>query len=187
MLTRRAHAPCLSATHARTTARSVLDFWARGSGLTAISLYFKDSASGSVTSDVRFTRADLLDDETISVLSADDDGWLHIRVNIAKLRAGNASAPATTKTAAASASASCGPGAAAAAASAASFDRIVFADVSGMGFRLQLDDVTLLLSPELASAFSAASFTFPTSPSGLLPVFGSDLTSVRARVAAATG
>lgn len=53
------------------------------------------------------------------------------------------------------------------------FDRITLVDVSGMGFRLVLDDISIV-PPELAGGFTASDFTVPS----ILPVFGQDLTAV---------
>lgn len=100
-------------------------------------------------SDIRFARADQMDDNTVSIISSDNDGWLRIRVNLERL---NSSCSST-------------------------FDRIIFADVSGMGFNLQLDDMRLLYGDAVAN-FAASGFTFPTQTGSLLPVFGDDLTAV---------
>jgi len=64
---------------------SVLDFWVKGSGLTAISLYIKDSVTKTLSKDVRFNQARL--PEGITVLDNDDDGFIHIQVALSSLRA----------------------------------------------------------------------------------------------------
>lgn len=84
----------------------------------------------------------------ITVLASDNDGWLHMRINLENLNT------------------SCGNN---------NFDRIIFEDVSGMGFYLQLDDMKLLYG-SAASNFAASAFTFQAGD--LLPVFGDDMTVV---------
>lgn len=62
---------------------------------------------------------------------------------------------------------------------ATTFDRIVATDVSGMGFRLLLDDVKLLYSTENLQKFQASSFVSQTTQAArVLPVFGQDYTTV---------
>lgn len=58
------------------------------------------------------------------------------------------------------------------------FDRIYLVDVSGMGFRLQLDDIKIV-PIDLVEDFGASAYTAPAAGS-ILPVFGNDLTSVSA-------
>lgn len=64
---------------------SVLDFWIKGSGLTAISLYIKDSVTKTLSRDVRFNQARL--PEGVTVLDNDDDGFIRIQVALSSLRA----------------------------------------------------------------------------------------------------
>lgn len=119
----------------------------------------------SACSDVRFTRAASFDQQTVMVMASDEDGWLLIKVDVSKLR--------TNVTACAS----------------NSFDRVVMADVSGMGFRLQLDDVKLLISSEADLPVAASEgWTFPSPlTTNLLPVFNTDLAQVCLQAAAAVG
>jgi hypothetical protein len=142
---------------------SVLDFWVKGSGLTAISLYIKDSATKTLSKDVRFQRADLLP-AGVTIRGNDEDGWLHIQVALSALR--------TTSDANSTAGAAAG---ACVTGVSQHFDRIVFADISGMGVTLMLDGVKLMNK----DAITAASFfmpSFTTRP----PVFGEDLINLRA-------
>lgn len=99
-------------------------------------------------SDIRFARAEQVDTDVITVLSSDNDGWLHMRINLANLNT------------------SCGG---------SNFDRIIFEDVSGMGFFLQLDEMKLLYGSAVPN-FAASAFTFQSG--NLLPVFGDDMTVV---------
>eukprot|EP00775_Hariotina_reticulata_P008272 gene8272-8460_t len=91
------------------------------------------------------------------VMASDEDGWLQIKVDVAKLR--------TNVTTCAS----------------SSFDRVVMADVSGMGFRLQLDDVKLVISSEADMPVTASEgWTFPSPlTTNLLPVFNTDLAQLQ--------
>jgi hypothetical protein len=138
----------------------VLDFWAKGSGLTAINLYIKDSASKTISKDVRLQRADQLQDG-VKILGADDDGFLHIQLSLSALRV----TPNTT-----AGGQQCDTGVA------QHFDQITFADISGMGFTLVLDDLKLISS----QAVSAASFMLPGISSTRPPIFGDDLPNLRA-------
>lgn len=131
---------------------SVLDFWVKGSGLTAISLYVKDSATKTLSKDVRFQRADLLP-EGVKILQNDDMGFIHVTVALSYLRSAS----------------SCGGGVL------AHFDRIIFADISGMGFTLVLDDIKLASK----NVIEASSFFVPAGPTRA-PVFGEDLPGLRA-------
>jgi hypothetical protein len=117
------------------------------------------------SSDVRFTRAANFDDQAVMVVASDEDGWLQIQVEVAKLR--------TNVTTCAS----------------NSFDRIIMADVSGMGFRLQLDDVKLQISSEGDMPVTASEgWSFPSPlTTNLLPVFNTDLTQVCLQAAAVGG
>lgn len=138
----------------------MLDFWAKGSGLTSISLYFKDSATNTLSKDVRFQRADQLQ-PGVFILENDDDGFIHFRVELNALR-GTDNSTYDGKD-------SCGTGVS------QHFDRVVFADISGMGFNLVLDAVKLISK----DAVTAASFFLPamaTRP----PIFGDDLTNLKA-------
>jgi hypothetical protein len=145
---------------------SILDFWVKGSGLTAISLYIRDSATKTLSQDVRFHSPDQLQ-AGITILGNDDDGFIHIQVALSALRAGtNSSDPA---------SASCGGGFQKY--QVLPFDAIVFADISGMGFTLVLDDVKLVSKDAIAA--SAAPW-LESSNNVRPPVFGDDLTNLKA-------
>lgn len=134
-------------------------------------------------SDVRFNNADSLEEDSVMVLSSDDDGWLHMQVNLARL---NNTAPTACASASGASiarvhgSAGISLGTSSLISGVPSFDRIVFSDVSGMGFHLQLDDVRLLVNgADVAPRFAASAFTPILSAGGLLPVFGQDLFGVR--------
>lgn len=141
----------------------MLDFWAKGSGLTAISLYIKDSASKTNSRDVRFQRADQLQDG-VRILGSNEDGFLHIQLALSALRV------TPNLTTDGSGGQQCNTGVA------QHFDRITFADISGMGFTLVLDDVKLVSR----DAISAASFMLPMMSGTRPPVFGDDLPNLRA-------
>lgn len=105
---------------------------------------------------MRFQRANQVQDG-VTILGNDDDGFIHIQVALNALRATDNSTHD-----------GCGTGVS------QHFDRIVFADISGMGFTLVLDDFKLI-SPNV---MKASDFFLPTL-STLPPVFGDDLLSLK--------
>lgn len=143
--------------------RSVLDFSAKGSGLTAISLYIKDSTSKTISRDVRFQRADQLQDG-VRILGSDEDGFLHIQLALSAL------CVTSNLTTDGSAGQQCNTGVV------QHFDIITFADISGMGFTLVLDDLKLISK----DAVSASSIMPPVRGSRRPPIFGDDLPNLRA-------
>lgn len=150
--------------------RTVLDLWLKGSGLTSVALYVKNTASKQLSREVRFQRADQLQDG-VSILSNTDDGFLHVQVDLSALRITSNSTSAAIPSAAGAAS--CGGPAAAAA---ARFDRIVIADISGMGFTLVLSEVTLLSKDTIQASDLQTPAIMATKP----PVFAADLNALKA-------
>lgn len=137
---------------------SVLDFWAKGSGLTSISLSVMDTATNVLSRDVRFTNAEAMRG-AVNVLGNDDDGFIHLQVDLAALHP-------TSSSPSSSVAPTCD--------GLQSFDRIVIADVSGMGFLLVLDDIKLI-SGDLLSASA-----MPLMPvSSVVPVLGDDLVRLK--------
>ncbi|GBF90459.1 peptidase S8 [Raphidocelis subcapitata] len=135
------------------SADAVLDLWAQGSGLLAVSIYFEDTADRRFSRDVRLARAGQLDDPAITVLGSTDDGWTRLSIDVAALSAGT---------------------------DAREFDRIVFKDVSGVGFRLALDDVVLHPRAVGAAAFDPDAFQRLQIRSRLVPLFNADLATPNA-------
>jgi hypothetical protein len=131
-------------------------------------MFIKDQATKTESRDVRFSRADQLP-SAVTILGSDDDGWIHIRIDLKALRttSDNTSATASASATSSSPSSSCSAGV-------ARFDKIVISDVSGMGFHLMLDDVQLI-SPDL---FAASSLLMPQPASCRVPVFNQDLTTL---------
>ena len=111
---------------------------------------------------MRLARADLIDEAAVTVRGSDDDGWIRLTISPAALAPDAASSPAA--------------GASGAGAGAASYDRIVFRDVSGAGFRLAL--ASARFAAPLAAA-GAAGDAFERlaarAAAGLAPVFNADL------------
>lgn len=107
---------------------------------------------------MRFQRPNQLQDG-VSILGSDDDGFFHLQIALNAL----------VNRSSTSSHSECSAGIT------DHFDRIVLADVSGMGFTLVLDDIKLLSS----EAIAAASFFLPTMATKA-PVFGDDLTSLKA-------
>lgn len=137
-----------------TSDHSILDFWVKGSGITSISLYVMDSVSTTVSRDVRFTSNETMLGTTI--LGNDDDGFMHVQVDLNVLR---------TNTSAADSTATCNT---------KRFDTIVMADVSNMGFRLVLDDIKLIPA---ATFTASASDILPISR--MIPVLADDLDDLK--------
>lgn len=156
----------------------MLEFWAKGSGLSSISLYIKDSATKTLSRDVRFNQLSQIPGG-VTILGSDDDGFIRIQVALSSLRtvvtADNSSEANNTE---ANSSASTSQGSCGTTGVAQHFDRIVFADISGMGFFLVLDDINLVSS----DAVSASDFRWPTLAAApvRLPVFGDDLIGLKA-------
>uniref|UniRef100_A0A383V4M1 Peptidase S8/S53 domain-containing protein n=1 Tax=Tetradesmus obliquus TaxID=3088 RepID=A0A383V4M1_TETOB len=134
---------------------SVLDFWAKGSGLTSVAIFVRDGSSRSESNDLRLSRQDQ-DTNVVAVIGANDDGWQHYRINLAAL-VPSKSGLAGSQT----------------------FDQIIIKDVSGMGFNLILDNVQLLLG---LSDFKVSEFLFTAAEgrsTALPPVFGNDLNKLK--------
>ncbi|WIA43022.1 hypothetical protein OEZ86_009556 [Tetradesmus obliquus] len=134
---------------------SVLDFWAKGSGLTSVAIFVRDGSSRSESNDLRLSRQDQ-DTNVVAVIGANDDGWQHYRINLAAL-VPSKSGLAGSQT----------------------FDQIIIKDVSGMGFYLILDNVRLLLG---LSDFKVSEFLFTAAEgrsTALPPVFGNDLNKLK--------
>lgn len=152
----------------------MLEFWAKGSGLSSISLYLKDSATKTLSRDVRFNQLSQIPGG-VTILGNDDDGFIHIQVALSSLRtvvtADNSSEASGTAATSSKPAALCG-----ATGVSQHFDRIVFADISGMGFFLVLDDIKLVSS----DAIAASAFSWPTAVAMRPPVFGDDMIGLKA-------
>jgi hypothetical protein len=155
------------------TCCSVLAFWIKGSGISSVSIYIKDSATKTLSTDVRFQQAQQLQNG-VKILGNDEDGFIHVQIDLSTLRAtaGNNASDASDLQAVEA----CTQGGVQ-----QTFDKIVFADVSGMGFRVVLDDIKLV-SRNTSQASSDDSQPLHTGMATLPPVFGEDLTELRAGV-----
>lgn len=143
----------------------MLDFWVAGSGLTAISLYIKDSATKTLSRDVRFHSLSQLP-AGVSIVGNTDDGFYRIQVALSALRT------SSNDTLSSDSPGACGMGVA------QHFDRLVFADIGGMGFTLVLDDIRLL-SKDAISA-SAGESSLMSANNLRPPVFADDLLGLKA-------
>jgi hypothetical protein len=152
----------------------MLEFWAKGSGLSSISLYIKDSATKTLSRDVRFNQLSQIPGG-VTILGNTDDGFIHIQVALSSLRT-VVTADNSSEASASAANSSEPVGSCGATGVAQHFDKIVFADVSGMGFVLVLDDIKLVSS----DAIAASDFSWPTAVPMRLPVFGDDMIGLKA-------
>eukprot|EP00882_Tetradesmus_deserticola_P018900 GHRQ01020309.1.p1 GENE.GHRQ01020309.1~~GHRQ01020309.1.p1 ORF type:complete len:135 (+),score=24.97 GHRQ01020309.1:165-569(+) len=113
-----------------------------------------------ICSDIRFSRLDQADTKAVAVVGTNNDGWQHYRINLAAL-AGSGTAIADSQ----------------------SFDRLIISDVSGMGFKVLLDDVQLLYGLDNFKAAEGAAeetFMLAEGQTGVMPpVFGDDLIEVK--------
>lgn len=152
----------------------MLEFWAKGSGLSSVSLYIKDSATKTLSRDVRFNQLSQIPGG-VTILGNDDDGFIHIQVALSSLRtvvtADNSSDANGTAASSSDSIGLCG-----ATGVSQHFDKIVFADISGMGFFLVLDDIKLVSS----DAIAASAFSWPTAVPMRPPVFGDDMIGLKA-------
>lgn len=149
----------------------MLDFLMKGSGISSVSIYIKDSATKTLSRDVRFQQAHQLLNG-VNILGNDEDGFIHVQIDLGTLRttAGNNVSNASGL----QADEACMQEGVQ-----QTFDKIVFADISGMGFKLVLDDIKLV-SKDADPAPSADSLPMQTGMATLPPVYGEDLTELRA-------
>ncbi|KIZ01448.1 Extracellular serine proteinase [Monoraphidium neglectum] len=130
----------------------VLDFWVRGSGVMFVSIFLEDTRGRRFSKDVRLSRPDL-DTDVVTIHGSDDAGWIHISISVAGLAdsSGADGAKAATE-----------------------YNRVVFKDVSGVGFKLALDDVRIVQAVSMAQ-ISDAFLLLQASSSRIAPLFNADL------------
>jgi hypothetical protein len=146
----------------------------KGSGISSVSIYIKDSATKTLSRDVRFQQAQQLLDE-VSISGNDEDGFIHVQIDLGTLR--TAAVDNASNTPSLQADEACMQGGVQ-----QTFDKIVFADISGMGFRLVLDDIKVIPKSAIPAppADGLDSLPMQAGMATLPPVYGEDLTELRA-------
>lgn len=170
---------------------SVLDFWVKGSGLTSISIYLKDTATNKISWDVRFTSNTTA--RGVTSLGVDEDNFYHLQINLAVLRtraepvADSAAKKDSTKVKEAGDNGKDKKDTPVAQECDAitHFDTIVVSDISNMGFLLVLDDIKLVSAYQVGGDAIQVSEAFmpflPITMPNMVPVLGDDLTKLKSQ------